>query len=275
MSPHSFCRFLFKGNKEVAVSVRRASQVSISSTRSSGTDVTFDSGVTPESGNGSGSGVFCRQLSSVSSDTSASDSGIGKSKSLEYKPPVPLHSHPSLRRKYYSPPTNGSGRSFQEGDSPEPDDHPSRSQTMPVIRREHSQLSDDLHFQFEDESGTSPQHSFGDNQYVKINRSSQSPPKSLSDGKEYVSMSSDWLSSQSSSIDQQAVCSELSGPLFPQNQEKLLSGMNGLVYDNHKLTKTRGLQANKSGPLPNYDNVHIKPHWENYENTAITTRPMN
>lgn len=257
--------FLFKGNKEVAMTARRGSQVSICSQRSSGVDVSFDSGGMSQTPEGSGSGVFCRQTSFLSTDSVASDSGIGKSRSPEYKPPVPLHSHPSLRRKHCSP-SRGSVQSFNDSDSPEPEDiTPARSQTMPIgMMRQVSEDLFDLDGVSEDRRSP-PQQAKADDQYVKMNRSSQSPPDTT---KDYIPMAPKWSSPQSGPSHLNV--SEPGGLHYPQNQEKLMNGMNGLngmsPYDNCKL---KSLPRKPMAPN-SYDNVHIKPHWENYENTAIT-----
>ena len=96
-----FCRFLFKGGNNMAGHFRRASEVSIASSRSS--DASFDqsSSRTPESASGSLSHVVHRQQSTTRVNSMASDLGV-EADSITAQG---IQTNPSGHHKHRSPPT--------------------------------------------------------------------------------------------------------------------------------------------------------------------------
>ena len=248
---------------------RRASQVSIASNRSSG-EASFDQACskTPECASSSCGHVLHRQQSTTSVNSMASDSGLG-AESLTSRG---LHSHPSVHAKQRSPPVKQHSQlSMSSVDDPmefdlERDSPVSgRSQTMPVRRQsnEYYNVGGSPPFDMDEEEGLR-RHTM----VPERNRSFRSsPPKK-------------YLASAMPDYETMAPVKSLSTPPrnglssltyqvedarhYPQSQDTLLNGMQSMnLYD----------QVVISNPRSNYDNIHLQPSKQNYENTAIRFKP--
>ena len=255
--------FLFRGCQMVVENVRRASQVSISSTRSSGDSASFDAGSFSERSNSGSSNVSLVRQNSTLSSSGFHDSGFSKSPS-SVGPPVNLHSHPSLRRKNHSPNyqyrREHSTRSETDDDPIEANlvEHDGRSRTLPS--RQYSQHSIGMATTFEIEDDTdSKRKGFIEREdigYVEM-RTSLSPPKRDT----YEDMSEMMTTRRGSDspprgtpVSYQNV--DLTEPSqFPKSQERLLSGLRDMRIYNVLPTNV------PSG----YDNIKLKSRIS-YEN---------
>ena len=248
---------------------RRASEVSMASSRSS--DASFDqsSSRTPESANGSASRVLHQQPQSTSSVNSmASDSWI----ETERLSSRGIHFHPSVCHKHRSPPVkqhsqlSSSVDDQLEFDSERDSPAGGRSQTMPI----HRQQSQNGYYNV----GGSPPFDMDDG----LRRHTIAPERKCS----FRSSPPEMSFFDMSDYETMAPVKSLSTPLrnglttlpyhtedaryYPQNQDSLINDMMAMnVFD----------QAAPNDPRSNYDNIRLQPSQENYENTSIRFKPVS